>query len=76
MPEPFVLLDDTMAVLHVDIIFDDYNASASQNTTFENPQSGVSQSGLLNPFTGAPIRQQIVPSASLAISSVHKIKEL
>lgn len=40
VPEPFVLLDETMANLHVDIIFDDYNAHLSQST-FENPQSGL-----------------------------------
>jgi DNA polymerase sigma len=36
VPE-FVLLDDSMVILHVDIIFDDYNGITSQ---LENPQSG------------------------------------
>ena len=27
VPEPFILLDPTMVILHVDITFDDYNSS-------------------------------------------------
>jgi hypothetical protein len=43
VPE-FVLLDDSMVILHVDIIFDDYNGTTPQ---LENPQSGNPSN---NPF--------------------------
>jgi len=43
VPE-FVLLDDSMVILHVDIIFDDYNGTTTQ---LENPQSGNPSN---NPF--------------------------
>lgn len=36
----FVLLDESMVILHVDIIFDDYNPAM----TLENPQSGIPSS--------------------------------
>ena len=38
VPE-FVLLDSSMVILHVDIIFDDYNPPTS--LALENPQSGI-----------------------------------
>ena len=39
VPEPFVLLDKSMVILHIDITFDDYNAAFLQQnkTTLENP---------------------------------------
>jgi hypothetical protein len=39
VPE-FVHLDESMVILHVDIIFDDYNPAM----TLENPQSGIPSS--------------------------------
>lgn len=39
VPE-FVHLDQSMVILHVDIIFDDYNPAM----TLENPQSGIPSS--------------------------------
>lgn len=63
------MLDESMVILHVDIIFDDYNPQAPQ---LENPQSGNHTLQGQYPL----LRQNFVPSASLAIASVHKIKEL
>ena len=31
VPEPFILLDSSMVILHVDITFDDYNSSVLHN---------------------------------------------
>lgn len=133
VPEPFVQLDESMVILHVDITFDDYNTSVlnmrpnqqqpqqmlPMNTTLpgslllgqppsdqsyfylrDNPQCSASPNNTMNRFVQQPpnqpymnlmmqqrfMAQAMTPppnsnmiaaqSCSLAISSVHKIKEL
>ena len=56
-PEPFVQLDESMVILHVDITFDDYNTSVLNNNA--NRQQHQPMMMPMNPAASSfPIMQQ------------------
>ena len=61
MPEPFVQLDESMVILHVDITFDDYNTSVLNTRNASGYMNNTETATMMLPQMNTSFPQATMP---------------